>query len=166
MDKVYVKLLSVSLLLSLYGAGFAEPHSQLRSMLREVLLATDSEVRLQCGALPVRSASLGGDCCAVRGGCQMSSFLRLRSFVASFTDRLASLCRRGVVEGDTVVDGESGGLSAFHSAVVGEVATGCIAPPVPYDVVCKSQCEVCASRWTLFFDVAPCRAGPLSISLS
>ena len=135
MDKVYVKLLSVSLLLSLYGAGFAEPHSQLRSMLREVLLASDSEARLQGGSFSVRTVFLGGDHGAPHGDCQVSSFLRLRSFVASFTGRLASLCRRGIVEGGASVDGESGGLWAFHVVVVGEVAAECCAPPAPSDIV-------------------------------
>ena len=157
-------MLSVSLLLSLYGAGLAEPHSQLRSMLREVLQDTNSEARPQGGSFSVRTAFLGGDYCATR--VDASSFWRLRSFIASLTSRLASLCHRGIVEGGAAVDGECGGLWVFHEADVRDVAAVCCAPPAPYDIVCKSQCEVCPSRGVLFFDVVPSRAGPLSVLLS
>lgn len=160
MDKVYVKLLSVSLLLSLYGAGFAEPHSQLRSMLRDVLLAADSEARPQGVPFMVRAASLGGDCCAPRGGSRASSLLRLRSLVSSLTGRLASLCRRGApcVDDDTALSQEDVGSSVFHAAIGGTVTES--RGLEPYAIVCVSPSVARRGLRALFFDIAPSRAGP------
>lgn len=96
MDRVYARLITMSILLSLCGAGFVVPGGKLAMGARDVLLAVDAngdEGLSVRDVKRVQGADHAAGCCGFR---RQLGMVRLRLALSGFSARFASWCKRSI----------------------------------------------------------------------
>lgn len=149
MDKVYIRILSVSLLLSLCGAGVVQPDAYKSILYNEIFASQSTRAPLVQSRAILQSSSWG----------KLKSF---KSFFSSISSRLAEMCLRVGRPAD--VESEEGGAfrvgahshTGHLAAVVGGAQASVVVPvaDVSYG---DGACPV-AKVWPC--PQAPIRAGP------
>ncbi len=110
MDRVYARLLTMSILLSLCGAGFAVPGGKPVAGVRDVMLAVETNGADGLSVRDVKRAA-GAETAARCGGFRRQlGMARLRLALSGFSVRFASWCKRSL----GVADFAGGEASGFH----------------------------------------------------
>lgn len=110
MDRVYARLLTMSILLSLCGAGFAVPGGKPAAGVRDVMLAVEAN---GADGLSVRDVKrvVGAEAAVRCGGFRRQfGMSRLRLALSGFSVRFASWCKRSLGASDTA----GGEVSSLH----------------------------------------------------
>lgn len=159
MDRVYARLLTMSILLSLCGAGFAVPGGKPVAGVRDVMLAVEANGAEGLAVRDVRRAATAEAAVRCGGFRRQLGMARLRMALSGFSVRFASWCKRSLGASDTA----GGEASGFHVLEVslslcgGASAGGAVRHGVSfifpsYRAAMPRQPLVVAS---------PCRAGPI-----
>lgn len=158
MDRVYARLLTMSILLSLCGAGFAVSGSKPAVGVRDIMLSVEAN---GAGGLSVRDVGRNPrvDAATRCGGFRRQfGMTRLRLALSGFSVRFASWCKRSLGASDAA----GGGASGLHvldasACLCGVLVVGCAMQGVtlffpPFSGLSPRQPLV---------NAAPCRAGPV-----
>lgn len=157
MDKVYAKILSVSLLLSLCGAGLAMPCTDVSAAIIEALSATDANHNKSLNAAPQKA-----EFPVAAPSDRRSALSRIRSLLSGLTDRLASWRHNKAclaTSGQWVL--RPAGKASPDSPRLALCANSCAAPPQNPKQVCVSRVFSPLSLRSQWQPLAlKCRAGP------
>lgn len=110
MDRVYARLLTMSILLSLCGAGFAVPGGKPVAGVRDVMLAVETNGVEGLSARDVRRAVSAEAAVRCGGFRRQFGMAKLRLAISGFSVRFASWCKRSLGASDSA----GGGLSPLH----------------------------------------------------